>query len=400
MEKSVAVLEISSSSVKLTIGYELNGQPQILYTLTKNIPHIVDNGKFLDVPTLQSVLKDLNYISDVSARLNVRIGEVVLILPPFGLDIFQIQQVTTIVGEDSKVSNLDIRNIYALIRKSKIPVTNELIDIIPDRFILDEGTSYLSAPIGKPSNTLTIQAKVHTLPSHIQKNYEGIVRAAGINIKRVFVAPFVASELIATQKEYPSEYILVDIGSHTTTVSIIGGKQLLYSRHFAWGGHNITRKIGTIFNISEDEAEKIKITYGLDKRKTDFPVTICVTDDGNGNETRHYVNELTDIVKSELDSFVTQLNTCVNTLLQGYDPSVRTLPMILIGGGSLLNGLVSYIEPKVQSDYVKTFRPTTIGARHPSFVNSLGAIVANKKYQTVFDESHPKVGIVTREENK
>ena len=74
--------------------------------------------------------------------------------------------------------------------------------------------------------------------------------------------------------------------------------------------------------------------------------------------------------------------------------------MILVGGGSLLNGLVSYIEPKVQSEYVKIFNPNTIGARHPSFVNSLGAIVANKKYQTVFDESHPKVGIVSREETK
>ena len=400
MEKSVAVLEISSSSVKLTIGYELNGQPQILYTLTKKIPHIVDNGKFLDVPTLQSVLKDLNNISDVSARLNIKIGEVVLILPPFGLDIFQIQQVTTVVGEDSRVSNLDIRNIFNLIRKSKIPGSNELIDIIPDRFILDEGTSYLSAPIGKSSNTLTIQAKVHTLPGHIHKNYEGIVRSAGINIKRVFIAPFAASELIATQKEYPSEYLLVDIGSHITTVSVVGGKQLLSSRHFAWGSHNITSKIATKFEISEVDAERIKLTYGLDKRHTDFPVTICVNQDANGNETKHYVTELVEIVKNELDSFTNQLNTCISTLLQGYEPSARTLPMILVGGGSLLNGLVSYIEPKVQSEYVKIFNPNTIGARHPSFVNSLGAIVANKKYQTVFDESHPKVGIVSREETK
>ena len=74
--------------------------------------------------------------------------------------------------------------------------------------------------------------------------------------------------------------------------------------------------------------------------------------------------------------------------------------MILIGGGSQLNGLVEYIEPKVQSETVRVVTPRTLGARNPTFTNCLGMILANAKYPNVYDESHPKVAPLTRDENK
>ena len=396
MEKPVAVLEISSSCIKLLIGYELNGKPQLLYSLSKPFNLIVDSGNFLDPITIRETIQSFSSIKDSSAKLNISISELVLILPPYGLEVFQTQQVTTVVGEDSKIGSIDIRNIYALIRKGKIPATNNLIDIIPDNFIIDQGITYLVPPLGEHSNTLTIRAKVHTLPAYIDENYQSIVKEAGINVKRSVVAPFGACELLATYQDIPSEYLLVDIGSHITTVSLIAGKQLYASRFFQWGGHKITSKIGETFNVTETEAEKFKIMYGLDRRKMSFRIPLCKTDDGNGNETKHYVDELTSIVKSELDSFVAQLNSTINSLLSSYESSVKSIPMILIGGGALLNGLPEYIEPKVQSEFVKVASVRTLGARNPSFINCLGAVLANSKYQTVFDDMHPRVGQVTR----
>lgn len=396
MEKPVAVIEISSSAIKLLVGYELNGQPYVLYSLTKPFNLIVDSGTFVDPVVVRDAIASLASIKDDSARVNINISEAVVILPPYGLEIFNTQQVTTVIGEDSKISPLDIRNIYAIIRRGKLPVTNELIDIIPERYILDQGVSYQTPPLGLPSSTLTIRAMVHTLPQHIASGYQNIVRDGGINVKRTFVAPFAAAELLASYEDMPSEYLLVDIGSHMTTVSFIGGKQLYSSRFFKWGGHNITSKIGETFDVSEEEAETIKIMYGLDKRKMHYQIPICKTDDGSGKETKHTVEELCGIVKSELDIFASQLNSTINNLLNQYDSHAKSIPMILTGGGALLNGLPEYIEPKVQSDYVKVANIKTLGARNPSAINCLGAVLANSKYQVVFDDMHPRVGQVTR----
>ena len=396
MEKPVAVLEISSSSIKLLIGYELNGKPQVLYSLTKPFNLIVDSGTFLDPNTIRDTIREFSSIKDSSAKLNISISEVVLILPPYGLEVFQTQQVTAVVGDDSKIGSIDIRNIYSLIRKGKIPATNNLIDIIPDNFTLDQGVTYQVPPIGESSTSLAIRAKVHTLPSYIDSQYQNIVKEAGINVKRTIVAPCAASELFATYPEIPSEYLLVDIGSHITTVSLIGGKQLYASRFIQWGGHKITSKIGEAFNINETEAEKYKILCGIDKRKTSYKIPICKSTTAEGVEKRYYADELTSIIKGELESFASQLNGAINNLLSSYDSSIKSIPMILTGGGSLLNGLCEYLEPKVKSDYVKVASIKTLGARNPSFVNCLGAVIVNSKYQTVFDDMHPKIGQITR----
>ena len=116
------------------------------------------------------------------------------------------------------------------------------------------------------------------------------------------------------------------------------------------GGDNITEKIVETFNISETEAERIKVTYGIDKRQMSFKPAVCSSDDGQGNEIKHYTDELNAAIKSELDEFLTLLSDCMNDLLNGYDKVTKGLPMILIGGGSKLNGLVEYIEPKVPKD--------------------------------------------------
>ena len=72
--------------------------------------------------------------------------------------------------------------------------------------------------------------------------------------------------------------------------------------------------------------------------------------------------------------------------------------MILIGGGAQLNGLKEFIEPKVPSEYVRVVTPNNLGARDATFTNVLGLILANQKNPSVYDELHPRVGQVTRDE--
>jgi hypothetical protein len=70
--------------------------------------------------------------------------------------------------------------------------------------------------------------------------------------------------------------------------------------------------------------------------------------------------------------------------------------MLLVGGGSELNGLVNYITPKVMSETVQVVSSKTLGARNPTFFNCLGMILTHSKYLNLNDEAHPKVGQVTR----
>ena len=399
MEKPVAAIEFGSKKLKLVVGYELDGQVYILYALTKPYGHMIESGTILDQQTIVRAISDVRTFSEPSMKIKVSVSEALLCLPPFGLEIFQTKQVTTVLSDEAKIGNIDIRNIYSLIKNGALPLDNQLIDVAPERYVLDQGRSFIKPPLNETSSTLTVIAKVHTLPKRIAGEYKAALNAGGLTIKRSIVAPFAACELLGSYPDVPNDYLLVDIGSDITTVSLIGDKELYASRYFDWGGDRITEKIIETFNINEADAEKYKITYGIDKREMTFKAPICAVDDGAGHEIKHYVDELNSIIKGELDVFLSELEKTLNDLLQGYDSSAKQLPMILIGGGSKLNGLVEYIEPKVQSETVKVVAPRTLGARNPTFTNCLGMILANAKYPNVYDEAHPKVTTLTRDEN-
>ncbi len=397
MEKPIAAIELGSKKLKLVVGYEIDGKVYVLYTLVKPYGHAIEGGNFVDANRVSQTIASVREFTDPAAKLKLNISDVILCIPPYGLGVYQTRQVTTVVTEDSKISNLDIKNIYALIRNSAYPLNDKaLVDVVPESFALDQGRTFSRPPMGESSSTLTVTAKVQTLPKELVDNYQTVLSNGGMVARRNVIASLAATELIASYEGMPNSYILVDIGSNTTTVSFVGNNALYGSTFFNWGGDNITEKIIESFNINEADAEKYKIMYGIDNREMNFKAPICITDDGTGVEVHHTNNELNAIIKGELDIFVNYLNNAVNEVVSAHDKSYRSFPMLLIGGGAELNGLVSYITPKVLSETVEVVTPKTLGARNPTFFNCLGMLLTHAKYLNLNDEAHPKVGQVTR----
>lgn len=399
MEKPVAAVEFGSKKMKLVVGYELEGQVYVIYSLVRPYGHIVENGEIIDPTKIIQSMKEIRNFSDPSAQLKLNIGEVLLALPPFGLKVYTSQQITTVINEDSVITKTDIRNVHALIRNGALPNGNSLIDIVPVFYELTEGRRFTNPPLGQVSSTVRVGAMVHTLPKRIPDAYDAVVTPAGINVKRNIVAPFGASVLLGSYSDLPVNYLLVDIGATVTTVSLVGEKRLYGSTYFSWGGDNITERIIEKFNINEADAERLKFTYGIDNQVMHFKAPVCRSNDGEGSEIKHYTDELNQIIKDELTIFVKDLEDSIAELMKEYDLQIRGLPMLLVGGGAQLKGLKEFIEPKVQSESVQVIAPRNLGARDPTFTNVLGLILTNQSNPSVYDENHPRVGQVTRDEN-
>ena len=118
MEKNLAVVEITSNSIRLVVGYILDEQVYILYATTNPIPDdVVINGAVADLESLINELKKIESIKDPVQRLRINISDVILVLPSYGIQIFQTTQVTTVVSEEGKVGLIDLRNLNSLLRK-------------------------------------------------------------------------------------------------------------------------------------------------------------------------------------------------------------------------------------------------------------------------------------------
>lgn len=379
MKEPITALEISHKYLKMVFGFVQDGQVIINYVKKIPLPHPLENGAIKDHLSVVKELSKNNPVVDHEYHFNQLIDSAVLVLPPYGLEIYETQQFTSVISPEKIVGELDIKNIYSIIRNKRLPVDNQLIDIIPDSFTLDNGNRYALPPIGKESSAITVHAKVHTLPERINNEHTSCLVNSNIQVKRRVIAPFAVSELLATYSDTPATYFLLDIGACSTTISLVDNNQLYATRSFSWGGDNITNSIVTNFNVSEKEAERIKILFGLDKRKMkfDYPVYKVETEEGT---VIHSVNALNEIIEKELSSLVSMISVGLEQLATAYNiDDYSSIPLLLIGGGSNLKGLRLFLDEHIKNPH-RLVKIKSIGARDLSLVSLIGSILVNHKY--------------------
>lgn len=395
MENPIAVLELTSSSIKLVVGYLLDDEPCIIYATEKPISGLIEKGKILDLNKLAKEIIDLKHIRDAGSKLEISIQDISIIIPPFGLQVFQNNKMTNVVSSIGKIDNIDISNVILLVKKEALPSEDEIVDIIPDIFIYGQDKASIVPPIGETSNTLTIRAKVHTLPKEMMNAFKLVCAQANMRVRRIVTAPYAASQLINTM-DYPNDYILVDMGAESTTVSLIGGNQLYGSSFFFHGGNELSELIAKSFNISLIEATRIKELYGVDNRKTVFRAPIIKKE--NDNEDIYNV-DLNKIIAGYFDEFSKNMKLAIDDLLREYDESFRSLPFVFIGGASQLNGLKTEIKKHFFNNEIYFACPKSLGARSTIFTNTVGGIVVYAQNRGTLEDNRMKVSPISREDN-
>ena len=397
MKDPITALEISHKYLKIVFGYVKDNQVIVNYVREIPLSHPLENGVIKDHLAIVKELSKNNPVIDNEYHFNRLIDNAILILPPYGLEIYETQQFTSVISPEKVVGEIDIKNIYSIIRNKKLPVDNELIDIIPDSFCLDNGNRYAQAPIGKESSAITVHAKVHTLPRRINDEHTSCLVDSNIKVRRRVVAPFAVTELISTYSDMPSTYFLLDIGAGSMTLSLVDNHQLFATRSFSWGGDYITNSIVSSFNVSEKEAESIKMLFGLDKREMKFDYVVAKNSSPEG-EVRYTVKQLNEIIEKELKTFKNMFDVGVEQLSNAYnidEPS--SIPLVVIGGGSKLKGLKQFLNTNLKNTNIRFLKTRSIGARDSSLTALLGALIVENKYPVNKSETAARV-TVSRDE--
>ena len=396
MEKPTAALEISSAEIKLVVGYELDDHPIVLYAMRKSIDAFVERGQIVNLIGLIEALREVKEIKDATAKLKLTISDAILILPPLGLEVYQSDKTTNVVSPTGTVEAIDLSNVVSLVRKEVVPHGGQIVDIVPDAFELDNGRVFSTQPIGEKSNSLSISAKIHALPFSVIENFRRAFKEAGISIKRVLVAPHAASYLFAQDLELPTTYLYVDMGAEVTSVSLVGNKTLFASTYFEKGGKDLTDLIMQSFNLPFDEAEKLKRRYGIDHRPMSYYPTIATSVDIEGQSKDFSTRELNEVTEQFVGDYLLSLKQAINSLMASYDKKLLTIPLIISGGLARLNGLEAMIVEAFPDNKLYFAIPKAVGARHQTYANALGAILANNRYQSYLEEDRPVVTTLTR----
>ncbi|MCH5180394.1 MAG: hypothetical protein J1F32_04225 [Erysipelotrichales bacterium] len=368
MNDIVTVIEIGASAIKVVTGYKFEREVIVQFASTKKLrSNTVIDSIVHDDDDVSKTIREL--ILEAENTLKSDIKDVTLVLPAVGLEVFGNMRMTPVLSTNNKISETDIRNVIATIFRDKYPTTNEVIDVLPIVYILDNNREYSNPPIGEESTMLNLRAYVHTIPQDIVRSYRMLVENAGLKVKSLVAAPYGVAQMFSSYKEIPEEYFLINIGAKTTSVTTISNGVPFKSCYFSGGGESITTAIQSRLGINYEKAEEIKRIYGLDPLKYDFVAPIAISDNGNVKFT---VKDLNPIVEDELNRLLKDIVRALKILSD--DVTFEKLPVVFIGGGSRLIGIKDFMQKNIENRDVIFPMIKSVGARNMTYIDVLGGI--------------------------
>ena len=365
--KRYTALEISSKSVRLVHGYALDGLVYVLLALESNV-NALDGGQVVESDALTAAIKGV--INAANETLSIKIKEVVLALPPMGLFFTREKAITNTISLDNKVAQIDINNCISQLKKVKVSDGLKIIDVVPYSYELENHENHYEAPIGRTSQTLTVNASIYALDRNLVDGYQKVVENAGIKVRQMVVAPFATALYLQDNEQVIStsaSYYLLNIGSEITSLTQIAHRYLVsHSGCFKFGSDRITEYMAEKLSLTTKEAKMLKERYGMDVEPS-FKVNIYngLTIKDISSTIREAVEPLIAAIKKQIASWSTNDN--------------RYLPVVLTGGGTKLNGLKELLEKELQVTIIDA-TPYSFGARDKSYQNCLGLIKYADKF--------------------
>lgn len=328
-KKYIVILEIASSRISASAA--------IMDTATKDITEVchyeeeingcVRYGSIVNVDEVYSktniVLKNIENNQKIKPR---KIEGVYIGLEARSLH-NETRQIEKEISEEYPISESMIDNIQKEVEEGFKDV--DVLGVVSGKCEIDG--KEVTNPIGSIGKHLSISMNVIVCKKQILKNIQMVLSRLKIRLLGINVTPLAVADLILGEKEKQLGCMLVDHGADTTTVSIYKNSHLAYLNVLPMGSRHITRDLITL-NIMEDEAERVKRSFGLlpesDIPEANFTTTFQKTDAANYIKSR--AGEI-------IENIVNQMNLAEIPGDQLADG------IIAIGRGMKLNGLADQL---------------------------------------------------------
>ena len=272
--------------------------------------------------------------------------------------------------KDKEVREADIRRVVDAAAAVAIPMDRELIDIVPQEFIVDDQDG-IKEPLGMSG--VRLEAKVHIVTGAVA-SAQNIIKCAnqtGLNVSDIVLQQLASAEACLNLDEKELGVILVDIGGGTTDIALFAGGSLRHTAVVALGGNHITNDLAVGLRTPLPEAERLKKKYGCAQAKmVKEDETIKVPGMGGRepkNISRKVIAEIIEPRVEEIFSLVQR------EMMKTGNDSPLAAGVVITGGSAALDGI---------ADMGENFFNLPVRIGYPTGIGGLSDVVNSPMYST------------------
>lgn len=308
---------------------------------------------------------------------------------------------------DDEITKEDIDMLIKDQYKTYIPAGDQIIDIIPQDFMIDNTPNILD-PIGMSGVKVGANFHIVTGDRNAIRNIKRCVDKSNLKTNDLVLQPLASAAAVMNNEDLEAGVAIVDIGGGTTDMAVFYDGILQHTAVIPYAGTNITNDIRQGLGVLRAQAEAMKVQFGMalaDEAKTNAYITIpglrgLPPKEISVKNLAHIIQARTEEILDYVMYHLKQVN--LDKRLFGG--------VILTGGGSQLNHLIQLTEYK-----------TGLGARigqpnehlagghheslnHPMYATCIGLILRGySDFETGkmnFNSSNKEIGIMQETPSK
>ncbi|MCE2716022.1 MAG: cell division protein FtsA [Pseudomonadota bacterium] len=365
--ETFAALDIGSSKVCCAIAKmnrEITPEKGITVKILGVASHAAKGIRGASIINLDD-LEDsiLNGIHTAEQLAKQTIHNVYVNLPAESLQSHFISTKISLHGQAVRESHL--QRALEVNRNQTVGPSRRIIHIFPIAYDVDDNTN-VQDPKGMLGDTLTTRLHIVSAPAHLIANLSACLGRCHLDINAFVAGPYAAALSSLTTDEKEMGVTLLDIGSHSISISSFYNGNPVYLGCIPIGGNAITQDIAQGLNTTPSQAERLKTLYGSLFGAADDRETILVTQLGEDHSA--FANPvsksfLMHIIKARAEEIIETIEKTLSS--QPIDPIVLQR-FVITGGASQLQGF----RDIMQSRFNKTVRIAT-----PNGMQGIGDVI-------------------------
>ena len=377
-------IDIGSSKVNAVVG-EVNSFNQVEIIATSECKCFgMRKSKITDEEEISAAISKT--ITEVEEMANIKIHSAYVTIPGKYITIVQNSIVKEAKDKYAGISTKDVTSAIMQVRDIDIPDDKVLVDIVASEFSLDNGR-IIDDPVGSLSSAFTVKGQVVLADKDYVKQLTNIFKRANIEIDGI--VPNVLSErsLILDKNELTDNVMILDIGAGNTDIGVFEGETFIYTDTIPLGGNNITSDIAYVFNITEEEADRLKRQYGLALKSFIDNDTDIILNTYKGEERTKTIksSQLIEVIEARVEEIFSLVNKNISN--EGIKANINN---VILTGQGIININKSDVAGKITLNIpVKISTGRLISTIKPNFRSSYALVkyVAARPYAKTVSSS-------------
>lgn len=258
VSSSVVAIDIGTTKVSVIIARVKDHETIDVIGMSCVDNHAIKKGKITDLNLLTDVIKQA--VAEAEEKARCRVHHVWVSIPSYEL-YCAVNDATVGISQET-ISTTNMVEARDIAKNKCIKPDYYVTNAIPLAYYVDNAQDPVVEPLGMVAHQLEAHYHFIMMPINVMQNIRQALKNANIKVNQIVVSPLATATSCLLEDEKREGVCLLDIGADITNLVVYLDGKMILVHHLEMGGELITQDIQNTFQVSYDEANKLKLKYG------------------------------------------------------------------------------------------------------------------------------------------